>query len=476
MRQSPNIVFITTDQQNCNTLGCYGGQKIQTPHLDRFAAQGTVLENAFVTCPLCVPSRGSMLLGRYPHVSGVMLNDDGREIAEHRDIRGLSDVLHGNGYDCAYLGKWHLGHEDEPQHGFHAGWRTFLRESYEDWLAETGQFAFPAQMTEHRRHYVPFALAHDTYVADQSIQFLQAHRQSPRPFALWCALRAPHDPYVGPMTDFYRAEDMVLPENGGDDLRNKPACHRENWSQRYKRTVEHIGCPEDFKPVIARYQGLARFVDANVGRVLEAIDQLGLGEETIVIFHADHGDMMGGHGLIGKGPYMYEETNRVPFIIRYPSVIQAGRRMKGLFSLVDIAPTVLELAGISHQEPFDGISAATAMREAAAHNRSAVFAETFEILDQRCVIFSVRTERWKYNFYCGDKDELYDMQCDPMELHNLAEDEGHVPVVKALQEKLGAWLEETGAADWAKLLRLTQKDRPMNFLSHMVDRMSTLSI
>lgn len=476
MDKRPNLVFITSDQQNCNTLGCYRGKNADTPNLDAFAADALTLDGAYVTCPLCVPSRGSMMLGRYPHVSGVMLNDDGREIAEHRQIRGLSDVLFDNGYNCAYFGKWHLGHDEQVQHSFYAGWQTFLRESYEDWLVETGRFTFPEPLAMHRRAYVPFALAHDTYVADRSIQFLQEHCGDEQPFALWCAMRAPHDPYVGPMTDEYRAEDMALPDNCRDSLEQKPHCQKENWSQRYKRQAEGVWSAEDFKSVIARYQGLSRLVDINAGRVLDAIDRLGLRDNTIVVFHSDHGDMMGGHGMLCKGPYMYEETNRVPFIIRYPGHLPQGRRMKGLFSLLDIAPTVLELAGVAHTEPFDGISGAEAMRQAADHNRDAVFAEIFEIIDQRAVIFSVRTEQWKYNFHCGDMDELYNMRNDPLELNNLAEDPSCTEVVAQMQAKLADWLQQTGAEDWSRFLKMSRKSRPMNYLSRMVGKMSTLSI
>lgn len=476
MHKRPNIVFITTDQQNCNTLGCYGGKNADTPNLDHFASESLTLDGAYVTCPLCVPSRGSMMLGRYPHVSGVMLNDDGREITEHRQIRGLSDVLYDNGYNCAYFGKWHLGHDDEVQHSFYAGWQTFLRESYEDWLVETGKFTFPEPLTMHRRAYVPYELAHDTYTADRSIAFLEEHCNDEKPFALWCAMRAPHDPYVGPMTDSYRPEDMVLPDNCHDTLEGKPHCQQENWSQLYKRQVEGVTCDEDFKEVIARYQGLTKLVDVNAGRVLEAIDRLGLRENTIVVFHSDHGDMMGSHGMLCKGPYMYEETNRVPFIIRYPGKIPEGKHMRGLFSLLDIAPTILDLAGVTHQEAFDGVSGASAMCSASDHNREAVFAEIFEIIDQRAVIFSVRTEKWKYNFHCGDMDELYDMEKDPLEMQNLAENPDYTAVVAEMQERLAQWLRETGADDWSSFLEMSHKSRPMNYLSYMVGQMSTLSI
>lgn len=475
MSKRPNILFITTDQQNCDTLNCYGGINVESPNIDRLASEGALLEHAYVTCPLCVPSRGSMMSGRYPHVTGIMLNDDGREIEYPDSICGLSDVLYNAGYNCAYFGKWHLGRDDKPQHGFYAGWETFLRESYEDYLKNTGKFTFPDPLPGHRRGLVPYELAHDTYIADKSIEFISQY-ESDKPFALWCALRAPHDPYIGPFTDRYKPQDMPLPKSICDDLSGKPFNQRISWSEKYKKAVEGINEPGDFKDCIARYRGLSYFVDVNVGRVLDALEKTGLKDDTIVIFHSDHGDMMGGHNMITKGPYMYEETNRVPFVIRYPGKISGGSKMKGLFSLVDIAPTILEMAGVSHNEKFDGISAADAIIEGREHFRNAVFSEIYEIIDQRCVIMSVRTEKWKYNMYFGDMDELYDMEKDPMELNNIAETDEAVEVVKEMQQRIYDWLRETGGIDFAMLVAGYKKNRPMNFLSKQVGSMGGVSI
>lgn len=475
MINKPNILFITTDQQNCSTLGCYGGQVVESPNIDRLANEGVLLTHAYVTCPLCVPSRGSIMSGRYPHVTKIMVNDDGRAINYPQEISGLSDVLNANGYDCAYFGKWHLGNDELPQHGFNAGWQTFLRESYEDWLIETNQFQFPDPLTAHRRAIVPEELAHDTYVANTSAKFI-TERKSSKPFALWCALRAPHDPYVGPYTNRYSPETVVLPISIEDTLKGKPTAQKNNWSKRYQLVVENIQQKEDFKDVIARYWGLSYFVDTNVGRVLKALKEAGLEDDTIVVFHSDHGDMMGEHNMITKGPYMYEATNRVPFIIRYPRKIPQGLKMNGLFSLVDIAPTILELAGIEHKEKFDGISAADAIITAQEEFREAVFAEMYEVLDQRSVIFSVRTKEWKYNMYLGDQDELYDMKNDPYEMNNLAEKERYVKLVKEMQGLIINWMQDTGGVSVIDLILALEKGRPMNFLSNQVYSMGFSSI
>jgi len=173
---------------------------------------------------------------------------------------------------------------------------------------------------------------------------------------------------------------------------------------------------------------------------------------------------------------MYEETNRVPFIIRYPGKLPANKRMSGLFSLVDLAPTILDLTGIKHAEHFDGYSAMSAIKQAAPHFRDAVFAEIFEIIDQRCLVLNVRTEKWKYNMYFGDIDELYDMENDPLELTNLAEQPGMVTVVDGLQKTLQQWLLETGGLDMVSLLAKLGKDRPMNYLSKQIGMMATRSI
>ncbi len=165
----PNILVIMADQQVCNTIGAYGNAMIRTPNLDRLAAEGVLFERSYTTCPLCMPARASLLSGRYPHNTSAPVNDDdARLLSLEDDIPTFGDVCKKEGYRCGYFGKWHIGREGTPQHGFTDGWLTHLRNSYENWLERTGQFSFPADVQSFdRRGVVPYELAHGIESADK---------------------------------------------------------------------------------------------------------------------------------------------------------------------------------------------------------------------------------------------------------------------------------------------------------------------
>jgi arylsulfatase A-like enzyme len=436
-----NLLIIGSDQHRWYDLGCYGNSVLQTPNIDRLAREGTRFTRSFVTCPLCVPSRASMWSSRYPHGIKVTHNDDGREVALPDECVTIGDVLAAQGYRCGYMGKWHVGREDTPQHGFRDRWFTFLRNSYEDWLEQTGQWtAPPGVVSFDRRGKVPFELAHDTVVTTHTMEFISEHRDEPW-FAV-CGMRAPHDPYIGPFDDLYCPADVPVPPNFDDDLNTKPYCQRVSWGARYREQLG-VHSADDLRAVIARYWGLVHLVDVNVGRLLRHLDELGLTENTVVVFCVDHGDMMGAHSLFAKGPFMYEETNRVPFIIRAPGQVPANQSVDVLASVVDYVPTLLELLGAGPMPTTDGMSLVPAM-SGDGGGREIVFAETFETYRQKQPVFMARTERWKFNYYAGDTNELYDLQEDPHELVNLADDGAYRNVVRDLQTALVDWLRATG--------------------------------
>jgi arylsulfatase A-like enzyme len=445
----PNLLVIGSDQHRWYDLGCYGNAVLQTPNIDRLAREGTRFGHSFVTCPLCVPSRASMWSARYPHSIGVTHNDDGREVELPDCCATIGDLLSRHGYRCGYIGKWHVGREETPQHGFKDRWFTFLRNSYEDWLEQTGQWTAPDGVRGfERRGKVPFDLAHDTVVTNQTMDFISAHRDDAW-FAV-CGMRAPHDPYIGPFDGLYDPADVPLPPNADDDLSNKPHCQRVSWGAGYRQQLG-IQSADDLRAVIARYWGLVHLVDVNVGRLLNHLDELGLAQDTVVAFWVDHGDMMGAHSLLSKGPFMYEETNRVPFIIRAPGLVPAGQCVDALASVVDYAPTLLDLLGVRADWRVDG----TSLLPAVLHHgpgREVVFAETFETYRQKQPVFMARTRRWKYSYYAGDTDELYDLDNDPHELMNLAGTAACRGVQRDLQTALVDWLRTTGDVSLSDVL------------------------
>lgn len=454
MDRSPNVVLIMTDQQNVNTLGCYGSIA-STPHIDRLAAEGVRFDRHYVTSPLCVPSRGSLWTSRYPHQTGVMVNDEARPIALPDSEVTLGDVAREAGYQTAYFGKWHLGRERIPQHGFQEWW-THLRGSYEQYLEESGQIHLdPAKDRLTQRGDVPFELAHDTQVTNHAIEYLRRASQRPEPFLCIVSLRAPHDPYIGPFSKYYNPADIPIPVTAWEPFTHKPQSQLRGvprqWFKSWVGEQDSLEATRRLQEVIAGYWGLVRLIDVNVGRILDEIQALRLDETTVVAFLSDHGDMMGAHGLFAKGLFLYEETTRVPLIMRWPGHIPGGRVVDALTSMVDVVPTLLDLMAAPQPRCMMGES----MRQLwdfGYNRREAVFMEVFESYGYWGPVLGVRTERYKYSWYLGDDDELYDLPNDPYETTNLAEHKDMRDVVIGLRSQIARWLRETGNPSIADLL------------------------
>jgi arylsulfatase A-like enzyme len=456
MNRRPNVLILLTDQQHTNTLGCYGNGVISTPNVDRLARDGVLFDRHYVTIPLCVPSRASIWSSQYAHTNGVMVNDDGRGVTFPDAIPTLGDVAKSAGYVCGYIGKWHIGRETVLQHGFTDAWWTQLRGSYEQHLEETGGARFDSGANRYaQRAAVPFEAAHDTVVCDRTIEFLKTHRDAP--FVCVCSMRAPHDPYIGPFDTLYDPADVPIPPTVGETFSGKPAAQRrgaprlwfESWIGRDPQNLNL----DALRATIARYWGLVHLIDVNVGRVLTALDELALAEDTVVLFMSDHGDQMGNHGLFAKGLFLYDDSTRVPCVLRWKSHLPAGRRVNHLTTTLDIVPTLLDLMGVGQPREMQGES----MRQIwdYAHNRrDAVFMEVFEAYGCGSPIFGVRTDRWKYNWHVADVDELYDMREDPYETRNLAPSPEHRDTLLGLRYRVLNWLEETGDVRLSTLVRI----------------------
>lgn len=449
----PNVLIIMTDQQNLATLGCYGNEAPHTPHIDALADSGVLFENTYVTTPLCVPSRASIWSARYPHRSGVLLNDDDREIELADEVETLGDLANGAGYACGYIGKWHIGREKLPQHGFHAAWWTHLRGSYEQELDEGGLFDFspteaPSKLGQRltERGQVPFELAHDTLVTDKTIKFMEAHAKSDTPFLAVCSMRAPHDPYIGPFDDAYAPGDVTIPETYERDPATLPGHVAKTIPRQWFEQLvcdEGIASESRLRALIARYWGLVRLVDENVGKLTAALKRLDIERETIVVFMSDHGDMMGAQGLVSKGNCMFDEATKVPFILSYPGTLPSGKRTGALASTIDVVPTLLDLMSIAPSPKFDGQT----LRQAWDYNfnqRDAVFMQIWETYGMFDPVMAVRTARWKFSWRLAGHDELYDMKEDPNETRNLAGDSENIEVLRGLRARITNWLKDTG--------------------------------
>lgn len=443
--------MIVTDQERFDALGCNGGTICETPNLDALAREGVRFDRAYTPTALCSPARGSLLTGLFPHAHGVLNNThDTPAIAPELDadhptwVRSLRNV----GYRLGYVGKWHLGRERGPaHHGFHDD--RAIR--YDVTLAEADR---PLR-DPHRVHVgrEPMVIAGvdplpatetDTALnTDNAIELLNTYATLDQPFMLRVDYEGPHHPYMPPEPFASRYDPAAITPwaNFVDDDPLKPAAHHRLFRQRGA-----VGMTwQQWQPIIALYYGFMNFIDAEIGRLLEAVSQLGLDGDTVVIHTSDHGDMTGSHGgHFNKGPIMYEELYHVPLIIRDPRLSTAGQTCTALVSSLDLMPTIIDLAGAetpqNHGRSLTEFLSAPHLDDP---TRTAVFGEyhgeEWGLYSQRMV----RTQTGKYVYSPHGTDEFYDLDDDPYELRNAIECEEMWPRIAEHQSLLVEWMNET---------------------------------
>ncbi|MCL4544652.1 MAG: sulfatase-like hydrolase/transferase [Chloroflexi bacterium] len=468
----PNVLLLMTDQQRWDTLGYAGCTPCRTPNLDRLAREGVACDRCLTPNPICSPARAALFTGRYAHATGVGNN---RELPLEQPT--LLEAFRDAGYHIAYSGKWHLGRG----RGAVAleSWLGERGEGYRRWLQEcdhpdtypymTPEFSFvvPGDTTTslHRistPHTAPqeglTEWLHDTWVVQRTLEQLEC-RPKEQPFFHVCSLIGPHPIFVipEPFYSLYDPSEVPEPPNFADPMTDKPTCQRQSiWHQ----VAEAHGTTwEPWRRSQAVYWGFVTLLDELLGRVLNRLDVLGLTEDTIVVMLSDHGEMMGGHGLFQKS-CMYEESLRVPFLVRAPGRISAGWRLDAPMSLVDVAPTLLRLAGLWEEgkallqlQGQDRAGWLTGEDRIPPEARGAtddpvagaVFSEYKPyqgegMTDVRCII----GPRFKYVWNRDDREELYDTWADPYELHNLASDPATRPVLLTMRRRLTGWSRETG--------------------------------
>ena len=390
MSDRPNILFIHTDEQRADTLGCYGNSVIETPHLDRLASEGTTFEDGHCTHPLCCPSRGTLLTGRYPSAHGLWRN--GLHLPETE--RTIAELLRDAGYRTGLLGKGHFqpwhGDPDEfeESHSTHAFedesrvwdfWSTFdgpyygfdhlamtyqhghrevcgghyghwLREEHPDTLALFPQSAAleptdPAYNTW--KSAVPVEVHSSRWVADQTIAFMDEAGDDP--FFAWVGFPDPHFPYNPPAPYCYSFDpaDVPLPVDPTGEVWDEDVPRYITYHLEEKYGVDWRTMPEAVqREIIAHYYAMVDLVDDEVGRILDALDARGLADDTVVVFTSDHGDWLGDHGLFQKGIPHTRGLTRIPWIVRWPGVAEPGRRLSAPASQVDMVPTLLDAAGV----------------------------------------------------------------------------------------------------------------------------------
>ncbi|GAA4489434.1 sulfatase family protein [Microbacterium panaciterrae] len=473
----PNIVLIMTDQQRFDSIAALGYTHAVTPHLDRLVNEGAAFTHTYVASPSCAPSRASLFTGLYPHSSGVLRNDDPWK---HSWVELLAEA----GYRTTSIGKMHT-YPYEASVGFHerhvienkdrahpnlpyfldnwdkAFWIRGLqkpsRVTYRD-LPDYGERlgAFEWELPEDMHA--------DNFVGGLAEHWLRTYPNRDAPFFLQIGFPGPHPPYdpTPRHLDPFRDKEMPGVPRTRQDLDSQPAPLKALRKHHQENDHDAIVMLED--PTLEQLQRQRRhyfanvaMIDEKVGDLITALDERGVLDNTVIVFTSDHGDALGDHGHSQKWN-MYEGSVRVPGIIWGPPYVQGGQVHDGLISLMDLAPTILELAGLTAPEWMEAESLVPALKGEAWSGREYVFSEHARdfILTETALMTMARDERYKLVEFIDDDDgQLFDLQMDPKEEFNLWRAPEHLATRTRLEKAIARWRAESSmhTATWAKDIR-----------------------
>jgi arylsulfatase A-like enzyme len=472
-QRKPNLIFFLPDQQRADTIACYGGRKVHAPNLNKLAAESVVFECAYVTHPVCTPSRSSLMTGTWPHINGCTRNS----IALDRQFRSFAELMEDKDYRTAYIGKWHLGDDGPARRGFHQWISTEVRGDYTAFLLSMGiaPDMKDGAFSELAISNLPLELSRPKFLEKHACEFIEKHFRDP--FILVVGFVEPHSPYNGPLNEEHPLSEIeldpsaTLPENDNIPLRYR--LMRE-WQQARaildRQRLPHqffFGVsPEEYRSIKQRYLGLVALVDQSIGAILGCLERFGLSDNTIVVHTSDHGDSLGAHHLFAK-EVMFEEAARVPFLIRL-----LGQKRSKLIpqpvSHIDLVPTLLDLLGqFATANPScggpkhpqcAGKSLLPVIHEGAlppenifiewAPNRTKIKKGTSlapRRMIKRAVEESTRTvvspDRWKLCLRDKDLNELYNLKDDRFEMRNLYSDRRYASVIARLADEIHRWQE-----------------------------------
>lgn len=444
----PNVILVITDDQRWDCLSCAGHPHLKTPHLDRLAREGIHFKNAFCTTSLCSPSRASILSGLYAHRHGVTNNFTDYPA----NLPSLHQQLRSAGYVTAYIGKWHMGEDnDEPRPGF------------DHWVSHKGQGKyFDTEFNINGRRQVRKGY-YTHVVTDLAIDWLRLQKKD-QPFFLVLGHKAPHSFYI-PEPKYRHLFDQVKIEypNSAFQLEGKPAWIKQRmttWHGIYGPLFEFRkkfpdSRPEagaDFAAMVRAYWATIKSVDDSMGRLLAELENLGILDDTIVIFVSDNGLLNGEHGMVDKRT-MHEPSIRVPLLVRYPGLTRQPRTVEKMVLHVDIAPSVLDLCGVEPLKNVHGKSWKKLVQGDTSGWRTSWFYEyNYEKqFPYTPNVRGVRTDEWvlmRYPHGDGKEDrhlaEVYNLKNDPEQLHNLINDRRYFQQIQRLEREMTRLKAELG--------------------------------
>ena len=481
--EPPNVILIMCDQLRFDCLGCTGHDFVRTPNLDRLAERGVIFENAYCSSPVCSPARASWLTGLYPHAHGQLINYSATKPERFRspdatkktgqpwsamrtECITLGDAFKGAGYRCGIVGPWHLGNDHRPQHGFEEFWQAYRYQGAEhadllfDYFDDVG---VPNLYDRKNPKYkvgaakMAYCVYHDprqqrtTWTVDRGLDFLGSSDGDGRPFFLFLSVKDPHPIMVAPpaLVASYAQADIALPASWKDPLHGKPSYQENDHGRIPPQTTEG-----EIREIMAHYYGLVTHIDDQLGRLFDRLEALGIKDNTIVAFISDHGEMLAEHGFFGKR-LLYEGSVKVPYLLSWPNAIPASQRIQCPVGGVDLAPTLLDLAGVAAIPRIHGRSVAGAVTSGQEPVAAPVFAEIASSAaiqqvakdpDEVAAYLMIRDGQWKYIRNRYYEDELYNLDEDPGEMRNLARQSTSRDRVATLRAAIKAMLEQHGPA------------------------------
>ena len=452
-----NILIILTDQQRKDSLGCYGNSVCKTPNLNSLAARGIRFERNYVANPICMPNRLSIFTGKNIRNHGLWTN--GLDIPECETI---ASHFYKNGYQTASIGKihftpyggdngnmesvnlWKNGNNADEWNGPYWGFEHVeLTLGHTSNLAHYGKWFYSRGGTDDMLKSNPASGAmqsgtrelpeelHDSaFVADRTNDYIKNRRDPDKPFFLVASFPDPHHPFNPPsqVTKDYATQDVTMPTGESSDLETRPEHYREHyrgeWHRQGSMPAKHPkGISEEHtQEIIRNTYGMVDLVDRNIGKILSTIEEENLLDDTIIVFSSDHGELLGDHGLWFKGPFFYEGLINTPLIISCPSIVTPGVS-DALFSDIDLAPTLCDLAEIPAMPYMDGISQMPHILDRDIEVRDKCLIEYRNGYGENdCSCKVLVTNSYKYARYQTGEEELTDLVKDPTESKNVSKD------------------------------------------------------
>ena len=466
--KKPNVLLITSDQQHWNTIGAFNSE-VKTPNLNRLVQQGTTYTRAYCPNPTCTPTRASIITGKYPSQHGAWTLGTKLPESEHT----VGEVFIENDYNTCLIGKAHfqpLKSTDEfsslescPTMQDLDFWRNFndnfygfdhielarnhtiephVGQHYAQWMEEKGlqnwrDYFYPPtgnmDKSEKRKWRIPEEYHYDTWIAERTNAMLEKYKNNDKSFFMWASFLDPHPPYFvpEPWDEMYDPDELTIPSIiEGEHDKNPPhfkLTQQENPDYSSYRASgyglhgfsSHLHEHEELKKDIATYYGMISLMDKYIGKIIDKLDELGLSENTIVVFTTDHGHFFGHHGLTAKGPFHYEDMIKVPFIVRCPGKVPSNKTSDSMQSLVDLAPTFLSLCDIPVPKSMTGVDQSKVWLDEEKEARNHIICENHH--EHPTIHLKTYVDkRYKLTVYYNHTyGELFDLENDLGETNNL---------------------------------------------------------